>query len=216
MARREPLAVLAAHNIMHRYPVDPQRVYIGGFSGGGRIALRLALGYPDLFRGAVLNAGSDPIGDEQIPLPPRDMFSKFQESTHLVYVTGSEDATPAAEDTRSMRSMHEWCVFNVDSYVQPRIGHEVASAAMLARALESLLKAPPAEATRLSARRSGIERELTTALENGGALLASGRSGDARRLLEKIDRRFGGLAAPRSTELARAADEGRGSRGSSP
>jgi predicted esterase len=216
MARREPLAVLAAHNIMHRYPVDPQRVYIGGFSGGGRVALRLALGYPDLFRGAVLNAGSDPIGDEQIPLPPRDLFSRFQESTHLVYVTGSEDATPAAEDARSMRSMHEWCVFNVESYPQPRIGHEVASAAMLAHALESLLKAPPAEARRLSACRSGIERELATALENVGALLASGRPGDARRLLEKIDRRFGGLAAPRSTELARAADEGRGSRGSSP
>jgi hypothetical protein len=111
--------------------------------------------------------------------------------------------------------MHEWCVFNVESYPQPRIGHEVASATMLARALESL-KAPPAEARRLSACRSGIERELATALENVGALLASGRPGDARRLLEKIDRRFGGLAAPRSTELARAADEGRGSRGSSP
>ena len=42
--RREPLALLAAHNIMRQYPVDPQQVYIGGFSGGARVALRLALG----------------------------------------------------------------------------------------------------------------------------------------------------------------------------
>jgi hypothetical protein len=41
--RREPLALLAAHNIMQRYPVDPQQVYVGGFSGGARMALRLAL-----------------------------------------------------------------------------------------------------------------------------------------------------------------------------
>ena len=59
MARREPLALLAAQNIMADYPVDPERVYIAGFSGGSRIALRLAIGYPDLFRGAILNAGSD-------------------------------------------------------------------------------------------------------------------------------------------------------------
>jgi len=57
--RREPLALLAAHNTMKQYPVDPQQVYIGGFSGGARVALRLALAYPDVFHGALLNAGSD-------------------------------------------------------------------------------------------------------------------------------------------------------------
>jgi hypothetical protein len=71
MGRREPLALLAAQNIMAQYPVDPERVYIAGFSGGSHIALRLALGYPDLFHGAILNAGSDAIGDltAQPPVP---------------------------------------------------------------------------------------------------------------------------------------------------
>jgi len=67
--RREPLALLAAQNVMAQYPVDPQRVYIGGFSGGSRVALRLALGYPDVFHGALLNAGSDPIGNADVSLP---------------------------------------------------------------------------------------------------------------------------------------------------
>src|ERR1700694_765343 len=45
--RRDPLALLAAHNIMQRFRVDLERIYIGGFSGGSRVALRLALAYPD-------------------------------------------------------------------------------------------------------------------------------------------------------------------------
>jgi poly(3-hydroxybutyrate) depolymerase len=52
------LALIAAQNAMAQYSVDPQQVYIGGFSGGSRVALRLALGYPDVFHGALLNAGS--------------------------------------------------------------------------------------------------------------------------------------------------------------
>jgi len=86
--RREPLALLAAHNIMKEHPVDPEHIYVAGFSGGSRIALRLALGYPDLFHGAILNAGSDSIGDgrdtasaqgpvSQVPeLPPMSFMSR--------------------------------------------------------------------------------------------------------------------------------------------
>ena len=44
MGRREPLALLAALNILADYPIDPEQVYIGGFSGGSRIARRLASG----------------------------------------------------------------------------------------------------------------------------------------------------------------------------
>ena len=102
MARREPLALLAAQNVLADYPIDPEHVYIAGFSGGSRIAQRLALGYPDLFRGAILNAGSDAIGDvtaePPIPLPPRELFLKFQSGTQLIYVTGERDADRVTED----------------------------------------------------------------------------------------------------------------------
>src|ERR1700733_14154790 len=110
--RREPLALLAAHNIMQRFHVDPERIYIGGFSGGSRVALRLALGFPDVFRGAFLNAGSDPIGDAQVPLPPRELFSRFQETTRIVYISGKDDAVNVDKDAASTGSMLEWCVFD--------------------------------------------------------------------------------------------------------
>ena len=68
LGRREPLALLAAYNVMRRYKVDPRRVYICGFSGGSRVALRPV---GDLFSSALLDAGADPLGEADFPLPPR-------------------------------------------------------------------------------------------------------------------------------------------------
>ena len=202
LGRREPLALLAAYNIMKRYPVDPERIYVAGFSGGSRIALRLALGYPDLFRGAILNAGSDPIGDRQIPLPPKDLFLRFQSSTHIVYVTGERDTEHLADDMASIHSLHKWCVANVDEFVLPRLAHEVADAAALDRALGELLKSAQPHPTELAACRSRVEAELEENVQKVQKLLAAGRRAAADKLLLRIDQRFGGLAAPRSIELA--------------
>jgi len=200
--RREPLALLAAGNIMALYPVDPERIYIGGFSGGSRIALRLALAYPDLFRGALLNAGSDPIGDREVPLPPRELFERFLTSTHIVYVTGERDTEHATDDALSLRSLHQWCMFNTDTQTEFRTEHTVASAASLARALGYLEEHRQGEGAKLAACRSGIEAELAAKLQSAEALISAGRRADAKKLLNAIDERFGGLAAPRSAELA--------------
>jgi pimeloyl-ACP methyl ester carboxylesterase len=137
--RREPLALLAAHNVMAQYPVDPRQVYIGGFSGGARVALRLALGYPDLFQGALLNAGSDLIGTPDIPLPPADLLRRFQETSRVVYLTGERDEENLARDVHSRRSLEKWCVYDVVTLNEPRTGHEVADPADFNRALDGLV-----------------------------------------------------------------------------
>ena len=201
LERREPLALLAATNVMSQYPVDPERVYVAGFSGGSRVALRLALGYPDLFRGAILNAGSDPIGNKEAPIPSRELFLKFQESTHLVYVTGELDAAHAADDMLSIRSMHQWCVFNLESYGEPRIAHEVAGGAFLSQGLNYLLKGTIRDAEKLPECRSKVDAELTAQLRSVRDLSAGGRRADAAQLLATIDEQFGGLAAPESIDL---------------
>ena len=203
LARREPLALLAAHNLMRRYPVDPERVYVGGFSGGARVAMRLALGYPDLFRGAILNAGSDPIGGAEIPLPPRDLFMRFQSSTRIVYVTGERDDPHVSDDSVSMQSMRHWCVFGLESFTTPFVGHAVADAAALSRALEALRARTPTDPDKLARCRSTIESELARSFQRVEALIAGGRGTEAEKLLHQLDERFGGLAAPRSLELAR-------------
>ena len=199
--RREPLALLAAHNVMTRYQVDPQRVYVGGFSGGSRVALRLALGYPDLFHGALLEAGSDPIG-EQIAIPPADLFRRFQESTRLVYLTGGRDEFHLDEDRRSRKSMEDWCVFDVDTETMPWIGHELADPASFNRALDALARHAPADPGKLTECRARIDAELAAEQRRAEDLLAEGKPDAARTLLDKIDGHYGGLAAPRSLDLA--------------
>lgn len=206
LARREPLALLAAHNIMQRYPVDPQRVYIGGFSGGARVALRLALGFPDLFRGALLNAGSDPIGDAQAPLPPAELFRQFQDSTRLVYLTGNDDLANIDHDAASVQSMRQWCQFNLDTQSIAWAGHDVADSRALQRALDALTTNAPQDPVPLAACRSRIDTLLAAKLQQVQELVTGGKLHEARALLNTIDTRFGGLAAPRSLELAQQID----------
>lgn len=199
--RREPLAVLAEQNLMRRYHVDPQRIYIAGFSGGSRAALRLALAYPDLFRGAILNASSDPIGTATVQLPPKNLFLQFQEKAHFVYVTGDSDTARVAWDLASMHSLRDWCVFNVENQTSNFTGHEVMSADAFSRALDLLAKPMETDASRLATCRAGLDAELDGKLRQVKSLLSAGDRDAARDRLKEIDTRFGGLAASQSVEL---------------
>lgn len=58
-ARRLGLAVLGALEIAKQYRVDPNRVFVAGFSGGARMAGMLGFYQSDLFRGTIQNCGAD-------------------------------------------------------------------------------------------------------------------------------------------------------------
>jgi len=207
--RREPLALLAAYNIMRKYSIDASRVYVGGFSGGSRVALRLALAYPDLFRGALLEAGSDPIGDAQLPIPKADLFGQFRERSRIVYFTGRNDPEHLEQDARSLRSLREWCVTNIDTVSMPWSGHETADAASFSRALDALENAAPTAAHDSAACMNRIDEDLTTQFHEVETLIARGDKSSAAKTLEKIDGRFGSLAAPRSVDLMKTIESHR-------
>jgi Phospholipase/Carboxylesterase len=198
--RRIPLALLGAYNVMQRYPIDPERVYIGGFSGGSRVALRTALAYPDLFRGALLNSGSDPIGDGEELLPPDDLFTKFQ-SSRLVYVTGSEDDWNIQHDMVSRDSMKAWCVFGTAIETMHRVGHASAVPYSLDRAIAALDQRPSVDQGKLSTCRARIAKELAVDLQRISELLDRDKPHDAWRSLTKADIHYGGLAAPEIDQL---------------
>jgi pimeloyl-ACP methyl ester carboxylesterase len=242
--RREPLALIAEYNIARRYPLDPARIYVGGFSGGSRVALHLALSYPDVFRGALLDAGSDPVGGAQLPLPPADLFHLFQQSTRLVYLSGTNDHGPAdrgdadfdngarpsapppglfeaerqgagvtmymsgtdaslhRDRTRADRdSLQPWCIVNVDSITMSGVGHELADAGAFGRALDALSKPARGETSGLAACRQRNQQAMDAELQQAQKLVEQHKPDDARKLLEQIDARYGGLAAPQSVEL---------------
>jgi predicted esterase len=199
--RREPLALLGAANAMSRYHIDPRRVFIGGFSGGSRVALRLALGYADVFHGVLLEAGSDVLG-QQLPPPPRELLEQFQASTRVVYLTGATDTARQQADRQSRQSLKHWCITDIDARTIPWTGHEIADPSAFDRALESLDRHVADDTATLTACRARIEKDLDEQLDAAEASLAGGDSDHARSQLQDIDLHFGGLAAPRSVDLA--------------
>jgi len=200
MSRRMPLAVIAAVNALHQYKVDPDRVFVGGMSGGSRVAMRLALGYPDLFAGALLNAGSDPLGKLAV-VPPRDLFLHFQEHSRLVYLTGEMDTINLNLDAHSASSMRSLCMFHVERRTMAGLGHETADPASLAWGLETLLAPVTVDTEKLAACRAQADKDAAAALDAVETLKTGGRGDEARTRLYETDARFGGLAAPRSEAL---------------
>lgn len=200
MDRRIPLALLAEQNVVGRYQVDPERIFVGGLSGGSRVALHIALAYPDVFRGALLNAGSDPIGDALMAIPPVDLFRRFQEGTRLVYLTGGKDQINRNKDMQSRRSLQAWCVFDLadESMAMPWAGHQLADPAALNRALDTLEKPAHPDSERLATCRKRIDQDLAAEEKQLGKLMANHQDDAARALLGRIDARFGGLADPQS------------------
>ena len=200
--RREPLALLAADNIRQLYHVDPHQVWIAGFSGGAHVALRLALAYPDVFGGALLNAGSDPIGGNSFSIPLKDLFEQFQTSTHVVYLTGEDDSPRLEMDRASEASLRKWCVTNVDVIVTPRVGHEVADSAAFSSAVRRLKGSRTPDTAGSATCRAAVYNKMAEQLREVESATAQGRSADAHGLLKSLDMVFGGLAAPRSVELS--------------
>lgn len=202
LGRREPLALLAAYNVMQRYRVDPARVYVGGFSGGSRIALRLALGYPDLFRGALLDAGSDPIGNAEIPLPSVELFRRFQ-SSRIVFLTGDDDVVRQAQLARATGSLASWCAFGTASITLLHTDHALADAEDLARALGALARPAAPDDAKIEACRARISGAMEADFQHVQTLADRCQRDQALRALEAIDALYGGLAAPRSVTLLR-------------
>jgi pimeloyl-ACP methyl ester carboxylesterase len=194
--RRIPLALLGYENIRRRYAVDANRVYVGGLSGGSRVALRVALAHPDLFRGALLNAGSDPVGSSNgLTIPPADLFRRFQDSTRLVFLTGERDEVNVHNDLVAAKSLREWCALDQALLTMPRRGHEIADAAGLERAVRELEGPSRKDVADVAGCRDMIEQKLAADVAAAEAAAVHGERERAVDAMNAIDARYGGLSA---------------------
>jgi pimeloyl-ACP methyl ester carboxylesterase len=199
--RRVPLALLAYENVRAQFAIDSNRVYVMGFSGGSRVAEIVALDYPDVFRGAILNAGSDPIdGEDGNYKPPVELFRTFQHS-RLVYITGEEDEDHLRRDEVSRDSMRDNCVLDIKTEHVLRLAHHVIDGFALDRALDDLDAPHVVDTGELDRCNTRVEGKIAAELAKAAAAISRGDRDGARALITAIDERFGGLAASGLLEL---------------
>ncbi len=203
LERRIPLALHAYETLHARYRIDPRRRFVAGFSGGSRVAQRIAFAYPDLFDGALLFASSDPLGEPGAAPPLPELMDRVRRHSRFVFGTGGQDLPNRKRDARTRESFDTYCLYQYGTLSMPRLGHWVPAQRELRKALD-MLEAPPQPAP--VAIEQCIERmdaAVTAQLEAIEALLERGDSVAAGAALGELEERYGGLAAPRSVTLAR-------------
>ncbi|MCC3860222.1 alpha/beta hydrolase family protein [Pseudemcibacter aquimaris] len=129
--KRILLAMTGIQYVQDRYKLDLNRIYITGFSGGGRVASIMASQNPNIFKGAIYNCGVNfwnNVSDNNL-----DMIKE----NRYVFITGSEDFN--LNDTRQVYSKYKKAgVSSVDLMVIPRMGHSNPRSSRLKRAIEFL------------------------------------------------------------------------------
>lgn len=204
--RRVPLALHGYGMAISRYQIDPERVYVGGFSGGSKVAQMIALGYPDIFRGALLFAGSDAIGTNAVIPPPRDLMQLFQRRSRIVFSTGSEDFVNMGKDSRTRESLADFCIQGIATVLQNGVGHWPPDRRGLDKALHALGQ-PVVEDERFGSCNQRLQAKIDHELDEVANLVKAREDAEAGKRLEKLDTLYGGLAMPRSVELARIVAE---------
>jgi len=107
------------------------RMFVTGFSGGGRVASVLATQYPEVFGGAIYICGVDYWKDEQTPSVERLLQNRF------VFLTGSKDFN--RDETRNVyRRYLKAGAQNSMLMVLPGMSHEHPDAKAMTEALQFL------------------------------------------------------------------------------
>jgi hypothetical protein len=199
LGRRVPLALHGYGYASRHYQIDPTRVYASGFSGGGRTAQLVAFAYPDIFRGVLMFAGSDPFREGAVAPPPRDLMALVRSRLRIVQSTGLADEVNIAIDSRARRSMAELCIRNVTHVDQPRLGHGLPGGGGFDKALAALLK--PVDVDNGDAQCNvRLQAQIDAEIAGVNLLIGAGRAKQARERLLRLDAHYGWLAAPGSIE----------------
>jgi len=93
VARRVSYALFAPAVVARDYEINIARVFVSGFSGGGRVASMVAPEYPTVFKGAIFICGVNFWGNRE-----PDQLGVVQ-ANRYVFLTGREDFN--RDETRS-------------------------------------------------------------------------------------------------------------------
>jgi hypothetical protein len=198
--RRVPLALFGLAGVKARYATDPARTWVGGFSGGGRVASRLAIAYPDLFRGGVFVATSDGPGTSDAPLPGEPLLGALRDGRWWATV-GDQDPENHSISRDAIKHFQRVCALDATLALQSGWGHRTLDGRRLGHALRWLDEGPRASDDERARCEAAASAEADNALARVRHLLVAGDRGGARRALLEAHRDWGGLVAAGFAEL---------------
>lgn len=200
--RRVPLALTGLANIEALYRIDPARVYIAGFSGGGVTASRMAAAYADVFTGGLFVSTSEGIGSADTPVPPLDRFMLMRSRGRYVFTSGMEETSNLIANVGSVDEYRSLCVLRVDFIHIPNATHGNIDSRVFSRAMTYLDTPPPVDA----AAQADCEKKLAERRAQGLAevrqSLAAGDKDKAWSQLQDVAMAFGPLAEPEFSQLS--------------
>jgi predicted esterase len=130
-AQRVLVGLMAARLAQRFLAPGSQRIYISGFSGGGRVASMCITRFPRYFHGALFIAGAD------FAMPDDTSAASRVAARRLVFLTGNRDFNQ--REMKSVYRRYREAGVSATLLMDERgFGHELASAGQLDTAIEFL------------------------------------------------------------------------------
>jgi len=141
------LALDGSYNMRLRYRISPKRIYVSGFSGGGRVASMLGVAFSDVFTGTIaicgvnfymtISAGGDQVWEPSYKTQPR-YLTTAKMNGRFVLITGSSDVNRPQTAAMYDQGFQAYGFANVQYMEVPGMGHAVPSGEYLDRTLNYL------------------------------------------------------------------------------
>lgn len=170
MPRRVRIVLDVLDDLRRQYPVDPDRTYLSGFSGGARVACGITFALPELFGGVLPVCASEDLREESW------LRHRAFDRISAALVTGENDFN-RAEIERWRGPMLAELGVRTRVWVVPGLGHGIPNARALGEAYQWLEQAAPERrklATRWPAMRRAANSNPSRA-ESAALLLTEAR-----------------------------------------
>ena len=118
MPKRVRIVMDVLDDLRRNYRTDPDRTYIGGISGGGRVACAIAFALPEYFGGAVPVCAGGDLRDESW------LRQRVIDRLSVAFVTGENDFN-RGEVERFRGTMFPEVGVRSKVWVEPKMGHSI-------------------------------------------------------------------------------------------
>ena len=176
-------------DLRRRYNVDPDRTYIGGFSGGGRVACSIAFALPEYFGGVLPVCAGGGLREES------SLRKRVIDPLSVAQLTGETDFN-RGECERLHQTELSGVGVRCRTWVAPKTGHAIPNADFFAEAIEWLEAALPAR-RKLARRWPASSLKNAVSREDWAALLMK----EGQKRMKRRDTFHSGLMQIKSVHV---------------